>query len=60
MSKAVPHFTFGMNFKSDIMSKDHLCPEKMQGPGPGSYKLPSSFKVAPKKTNATSWGKAKR
>lgn len=49
-----------MNFTSDILSKDHLNPVKKEGPGPGSYVMPSSFKVAPKKEKGTSWGKAKR
>jgi hypothetical protein len=60
LPKGASHYTFGMNFGTDIRSKDHLCPTKMAGPGPGSYIMPSSFKVAPKKEFATSWGKARR
>lgn len=60
LPKGAPHFTFGMNFTSDILSKDHINPVKKEGPGPGSYAMPSSFKVAPKKEKGTSWGKAKR
>lgn len=58
--KGAPHFTFGMNFTSDILSKDHINPVKKEGPGPGSYVMPSSFNIAPKKEKGTSWGKAKR
>jgi hypothetical protein len=49
LPKGSSHYTFGMNLGSDIRSKDHLCPTKKEGPGPGSYVMPSSFKVAPKK-----------
>jgi hypothetical protein len=49
-----------MNFGSDIRSKDHLNPKKTDGPGPGDYKLPSSFKIAPRRGQYTSWGKSRR
>lgn len=43
--KAGPRFTFGSRFNSSIRSKDHLRPRKVDGPGPGAYKLPSSVKT---------------
>jgi hypothetical protein len=35
-------FSFGTRFNSSFRSKDHLRPRKVDGPGPGSYKLPST------------------
>ena len=43
--KTTPHFTFGMNFGSDILSQDHIKPKKVDGPGPGSYGAKSSFEI---------------
>jgi hypothetical protein len=43
--RAGPKFTFGSRFNSSIRSKDHLRPRKVDGPGPGSYKLPSTVKA---------------
>ena len=40
-----PLFTFGSRFESTLGSKSHLKPKKVDGPGPGAYKLPSSIKV---------------
>lgn len=33
-----------------MRSKDHLKPRKVDGPGPGAYKLPGSVKVAKRRT----------
>ena len=43
--RTTPIFSFGTRFGSSIRSKDHLRPRKVDGPGPGSYKLPSSVKT---------------
>jgi hypothetical protein len=40
-----PVHSFGTRFNSSVRSKDHLKPRKVDGPGPGAYKLPSSVKV---------------
>ena len=40
-----PCFSMGSRFDSDVRSKDHIRPRKKDGPGPGSYELPSSIKV---------------
>ena len=54
-----PQFSFGSRFDTDIRSKDHIRPKKVDGPGPGSYTAPSSINVAkPDKKNR--WGKASR
>lgn len=34
----------GSRFDSQILAKPHLNPKKVDGPGPGSYDLPSSIK----------------
>lgn len=39
-----PKYTFGSRFDSDIRSKAHLRPKKVDGPGPGDYALKSSIK----------------
>ena len=39
---AGPIYSFGRRFNSSIRSKEHLRPKKVDGPGPGAYKLPSS------------------
>lgn len=49
----------GSRFDSDVRSKDHIRPRKRDGPGPGSYALPSSIKVA-RKENKNTFGKANR
>jgi hypothetical protein len=33
----MPHFSFGTDLGSDITSKNHICPEKTDKPGPGQY-----------------------
>lgn len=55
----------GSRFDSDVRSKDHLRPKKKDGPGPGSYTMPSSFKIykpddKDKEIKKTTWGKAER
>lgn len=35
----------GSRFDSDVRSKNHLKPKKVDGPGPGDYALPSSINV---------------
>jgi hypothetical protein len=35
--KKGPIFSFGSRFNSDIRSKEHLKPTKVDGPGPGDY-----------------------
>ena len=49
----------GSRFDSDVRSKDHLRPKKADGPGPGSYDLPSSVKPGKQLKNPT-FGKAER
>ena len=44
MPRQTPIFSFGSRFNSSIRNKDHLRPKKIDGPGPGAYKLPSSIK----------------
>jgi hypothetical protein len=34
----------GSRFDSDVRSKDHIKPRKKDGPGPGSYEIPSALK----------------
>lgn len=50
MPNNVPLYSFGTRFNSSIRNKDHLHPKKVDGPGPGAYKLPSSIKSG-KQTN---------
>lgn len=48
----------GGRFDSDVRSKGHLRPKKIDGPGPGEYKLPGAIKsVEPGKNT---WSKADR
>lgn len=49
----------GSRFDSDVRSKDHIKPRKKDGPGPGSYAMPSTLKVVPK-SNKNTFGKANR
>jgi hypothetical protein len=44
-SSTAPLFSMGSRFDSDVRSKDHIKPRKVDGPGPGSYVMPSSIKV---------------
>lgn len=38
-----PCFSFGSRFNNSIRSKNHLKPDKKDGPGPGSYEAKSSI-----------------
>mmetsp|Transcript_33906 Transcript_33906/g.24952 ORF Transcript_33906/g.24952 Transcript_33906/m.24952 type:complete len:154 (+) Transcript_33906:289-750(+) len=61
--KTAPTFAFGVKFDSDIRSKDHIHPRKKDGPGPGSYDMGSTLKIASKSEKGkqeTTWGKAQR
>ena len=51
--QTAPMFSLGSRFDSDVRSKDHLRPKKRDGPGPGSYELPSCVKVAKTLKNPT-------
>jgi len=42
---SAPCFSFGSRFGEDIRAKPHLRPIKVNGPGPGSYKLHDSVRV---------------
>jgi len=58
-----PIYSFGNRLESNIRSKEHLKPKKVDGPGPGAYKLPSSVKVVkrhPASVNRTTFGTAGR
>lgn len=37
-----PIFSFGSRFNSSVRNRDHLRTRKIDGPGPGAYKLPGS------------------
>jgi hypothetical protein len=52
-------FSLGSRFDSDVRSKEHLRPKKKEGPGPGSYELPGSVRVA-NPLKSTTFGKAER
>ena len=54
-----PLFSMGSRFDSDVRSKDHLKPRKVDGPGPGDYPLPGAIKVA-KSCKRTTFGMAGR
>jgi len=41
-ARSGPNFSFGSRFNSSVRNKDHLRPRKIDGPGPGAYKLPST------------------
>lgn len=58
-SSTAPMFSLGSRFDSDVRSKDHIRPKKKDGPGPGSYELPSSIRQAKQLKNPT-FGKAAR
>mmetsp|Transcript_7022 Transcript_7022/g.11799 ORF Transcript_7022/g.11799 Transcript_7022/m.11799 type:complete len:230 (+) Transcript_7022:291-980(+) len=58
-----PTYSFGTRFDSSIRSKNHLRPAKVDGPGPGSYKLPGSVQLVrrhPMSVNRTSFGTSGR
>ena len=58
-ANTAPLFTMGSRFDSDVRSKDHIRPKKKDGPGPGSYVLPSSISVSQPRKKPT-FGTAKR
>ena len=64
LMSGAPLCSFGGRFDSDVRSKDHIHPKKKDGPGPGSYVLPSGLKVYKPLTGGnakrTTWGKAAR
>lgn len=47
----MPIYSFGTRFNSSIRNKDHLRPTKVDGPGPGAYKLPSGIKTGKVSSN---------
>ena len=47
----VPIYSFGTRFNSSIRNKDHLRPTKVDGPGPGAYKVPSGIKTGKQSSN---------
>jgi hypothetical protein len=58
-----PIYSFGNRLEANIRNKEHLKPKKVDGPGPGAYKLPSSVKVVrrhPASVNRTTFGTAGR
>jgi hypothetical protein len=58
-----PIHSFGTRFNSSIRNKDHIRPLKVDGPGPGAYKLPSSVKINhrhPDSVNRTTFGTSAR
>ena len=62
-NNTAPMFSMGSRFDSDVRSKDHLRPRKSDGPGPGSYALPSALNVykstdRDKEVKKMTWGKA--
>ena len=56
--------TFGSRFDPSLGNKNHLRPAKVDGPGPGAYKMPSMFKVPrrrePTVIRRTTFGTAER
>ena len=40
---SAPVFSFGSKFGSRVNNKEHLRPTKIDGPGPGSYKMPKQY-----------------
>ena len=58
-----PKPTFGTRFNSSIRNKDHIRPTKVDGPGPGSHKMPSSIIVKrrhPNSVDRTTFGTSAR
>jgi len=43
MLKTNQVYGFGSRFDSFIKDKNHIRPTKLDGPGPGAYKMPSSL-----------------
>lgn len=40
---SAPVFSFGARFGNRVNNKEHLRPTKVDGPGPGSYKMPKQY-----------------
>lgn len=40
---SAPIFSFGSRFGARVGNKEHLRPTKVDGPGPGAYKLPKQY-----------------
>lgn len=40
---SAPSFQFGSRFGNRVNNKDHIRPQKADGPGPGSYKMPKQY-----------------
>jgi hypothetical protein len=53
VKEATPGPTFGSRFNSSIRSKEHMCPRKAEGPGPGDYKLPGAIKIHRRANSST-------
>ena len=64
MANSSPIYSFGTRFNSSIRNKDHLKPRKVDGPGPGAYKMPSSISNGRPKTfeagKSTTFGSSAR
>jgi len=55
--------TFGSRYSSSVRNFDHMGPKKVDGAGPGSYKLPGSVRVKhrhPASVNRTTFGTSSR
>jgi hypothetical protein len=52
-----PIHSFGTRFNSSIRNKDHLRPTKVDGPGPGAYKLPGSVKIESRTADSIHYNK---
>jgi Sperm-tail PG-rich repeat len=61
-TNTAPLFSMGSRFDSDVRSKDHIKPRKVDGPGPGSYPLPGSIRaeLSTNEKKKTTFGVAKR
>jgi len=40
---SAPIFSFGSRFGARVGNKEHLRPTKVDGPGPGAYKMPKQY-----------------
>ena len=60
---SAPSFQFGSRFGNRVGNKDHLRPKKVDGPGPGAYKMPKQYQEGKKPFDAvkrTTFGTAAR
>lgn len=63
LNQSGPFFKFGTRFNSSVRSTNHINPTKVDGPGPGAYKMPSSIRVNqnhPKSVGRTTFGTSGR